>query len=428
MKLLGYYTCLAAICFLTTYPSRSEAQLYVVQVGDGTASLANISTAAFVKRFATNGTLDGTLTLPTTASGANFPLTLSGSATSEGFLSLTTNGNFLTLGGYGVSPGTTNVVNTTGETVPRVAARIQLGDVVESMGIDTTTALTNTFSSNNIRSVVSVDGSSFWLTGSSNGTRYAELGSTTSSSVSSTPSNLRVAKIVDGQLYVGAASGISRVGTGLPTDSGNTATSEINTGTGVASSYDYWFKDANTVYIADDRTIANGGGIQKWTQSEDVWSLAYTLNVDAGNGLRGLTGTVVEGQTVLYATTAQTSSNRILTVTDLGAGSPMTLLATAPTNTVFRGLVFVGSESEPQHPGDFDEDGDVDGRDFLVWQRGGSSPGGPLSASDLQDWQNNYPTSSDLAAVAAVPEPLVSTLLLSSVIMMAGLRKSAASK
>ncbi|GEM_PF-716769 len=34
-------------------------------------------------------------------------------------------------------------------------------------------------------------------------------------------------------------------------------------------------------------------------------------------------------------------------------------------------------------PGDFDEDGDVDGRDFLVWQR---DPG----VGDLADWQGNY--------------------------------------
>jgi hypothetical protein len=52
--------------------------------------------------------------------------------------------------------------------------------------------------------------------------------------------------------------------------------------------------------------------------------------------------------------------------------------------------------------GDFDNDGDVDGRDFLRWQRGGSPS--PLSAADLADWQANYGGGS-LAAVAAVPEP-----------------------
>jgi|GEM_PF-1645102 len=41
-------------------------------------------------------------------------------------------------------------------------------------------------------------------------------------------------------------------------------------------------------------------------------------------------------------------------------------------------------------PGDFDVDGDVDGHDFLKWQRGESPD--PLSASDLADWEANYGT------------------------------------
>jgi formylglycine-generating enzyme required for sulfatase activity len=49
-------------------------------------------------------------------------------------------------------------------------------------------------------------------------------------------------------------------------------------------------------------------------------------------------------------------------------------------------------------PGDFDHDGDVDGRDFLLWQRGGSPS--PLSPGDLSDWQGNY----------GVGQPLVATL------------------
>ncbi|QEG33473.1 hypothetical protein [Bythopirellula goksoeyrii] len=54
--------------------------------------------------------------------------------------------------------------------------------------------------------------------------------------------------------------------------------------------------------------------------------------------------------------------------------------------------------------GDFDFDGDVDGRDFLMWQRGGSPS--PLSASDLVAWRANYGDSGLLAAgLSAVPEP-----------------------
>ncbi len=53
-------------------------------------------------------------------------------------------------------------------------------------------------------------------------------------------------------------------------------------------------------------------------------------------------------------------------------------------------------------PGDFDFDGDVDGRDFLAWQRGGSP--NPLSSNDLSAWQGNYGFGA-IGALAAVPEP-----------------------
>lgn len=59
----------------------------------------------------------------------------------------------------------------------------------------------------------------------------------------------------------------------------------------------------------------------------------------------------------------------------------------------------------PNTPGDFDNDGDVDGTDFLIWQRGGSPS--PLSPADLSAWQTNYGAGGDLtsATIAVVPEP-----------------------
>jgi hypothetical protein len=51
--------------------------------------------------------------------------------------------------------------------------------------------------------------------------------------------------------------------------------------------------------------------------------------------------------------------------------------------------------------GDFDMDGDVDGNDFLVWQRG-EAPGG-LTQANLDLWKASYPAAN--AAAAAVPEP-----------------------
>ena len=56
-------------------------------------------------------------------------------------------------------------------------------------------------------------------------------------------------------------------------------------------------------------------------------------------------------------------------------------------------------------PGDFDFDLEVDGNDFLLWQRGESFT--PFSATDLADWESYYGTVVPLptSAATAVPEP-----------------------
>jgi hypothetical protein len=69
--------------------------------------------------------------------------------------------------------------------------------------------------------------------------------------------------------------------------------------------------------------------------------------------------------------------------------------------------------------GDFDGDGDVDGRDFLRWQRG-QSPS-PLSAGDLAQWKANY-GAGPLAAITSVPEPS-SVLLIACGLVLCTTRK-----
>jgi hypothetical protein len=60
--------------------------------------------------------------------------------------------------------------------------------------------------------------------------------------------------------------------------------------------------------------------------------------------------------------------------------------------------------------GDYDSNGVVDGRDFLIWQRGGSP--NPLSAGDLAAWKSNFGSGSAQSAVASVPEPGTALLVM----------------
>jgi T5SS/PEP-CTERM-associated repeat protein len=74
-----------------------------------------------------------------------------------------------------------------------------------------------------------------------------------------------------------------------------------------------------------------------------------------------------------------------------GSGSPFD-----PTSVVL-------SSYQPPTPGDFDHDGNVDGKDFLFWQRGDSPT--PGSVADLVAWRVNFGTSSSSALSTAAPEP-----------------------
>ncbi len=306
----------------------------VVRVGSGAAALAASGTAVFLDEYTPSGTLVQSIALPTAASGANRQFAQSGTATSEGFLSLSADGRYLVVGGYDVA-----LLATTppAATVARVVARIDMAG-----NVDTTTAFTDS-GSGNLRGVCTGDGTAFWGATSSTGLRYALLGGVTSVQLNSTATNLRVAGIFNGQLYAsGSAStvfSVVTVGTGLPTSSGQTVTtlSGLPIATG-PSAYDFFFANPTTLYLADDRSIASSGGVQKWVLVGSTWTLSYTLTAGISTGVRGLTGYVNSaGNTVLYATTTETS-NRLVTLTDSGVASSFTTVALAGTNKVFRGV------------------------------------------------------------------------------------------
>lgn len=316
----------------------TPGNLVVLRVGTGAAALSNASTATFLDEFTTAGTLVQSIPMPTAASGLDLPCTVSGSATSEGLLTLSADGRYLVAVGYSAAPGITSIVATTSVATPRVVARIALDGTVDS-----STAIDNLFSANNIRSAVTTDGSQFWVSGANSGVVYTTLGATGGTSLNATaPTNLRAIGVAGGQLFTTTSSGSAgrflAVGTGLPTTAGQTLTSVAGFPLSGGSPYDFHFADANTLYLADDGTFANGGGIQKWTLSAGTWSRQYVLSAGASVGCRGLSGYTNGGTTTLYATT---TTNLLVAVTDTGASATFTTLATGVTNTALRGVRFV---------------------------------------------------------------------------------------
>jgi hypothetical protein len=224
--------------------------------------------------------------------------------------------------------------------------------------VDTTTALTDAYSAFDFRSAVSVDGNQFWLTGAGEGVRYAAgLGTTTSTLLSGgAPSNVRVIGIYDSQVYTSSASGaflgVAALGTGLPTSSGQTTTLlpgfPVAGGPTAGSTYDYFFADPSTVYVADDNAPASTiGGVSKWTFSTvtNTWSRAYRITVQptptTNWGARGLSGYVQNGVTTLYATMNSPTATVLCSIVDTGPASTVTQLVTAPAGNAFRGVRFL---------------------------------------------------------------------------------------
>jgi hypothetical protein len=330
----------------------TPGNLAVVRVGDGVAPISGAAAPAFVQEIPVGGGVVSTIGLPTVGSGPNRRLTVAGSATSEGYLTLSDDGNYLVMVGYDAAVGTASIATSATASVNRVIGRVSLSD----RSVDTSTYFNATaYNAGNIRSACSVDGSAFWAsgTGSSNsgGVWYTLLGPQGGASVqlSISVTNTRNVDIVAGELYVssmsGAFRGVNRVGIGLPTTSGQTISllPGFDASTSSPQSvYDYWFASPSTLYVADDRAVASGGGIQKWTLNGATWQLAYTMASAPGGSVRGLTGYVdAGGNAVLFATTSETSANRIVTVSDAGAGSPFTTIATAPASTVYRGIRYL---------------------------------------------------------------------------------------
>lgn len=323
----------------------------VIRVGTGTAARTGASTEMFMDVYdKSTGALLAKIPYPQSASLPSQPITVSGTGTSEGRLTFSADGQYLLCGGYAAAPGVANIAATTSVAVPRVVARMDL-----TGAIDTTTTLGTAFSTVAIHNVASPDGVQLYATGAAGGVQYATIGGSSATALHvAAPTNLRVADVFAGQLYVAAASGafhgVGTVGTGLPTTGGQPVTLLPGFPTVAGpSSVDFFFADATTLYVADDRPFASGGGIQKWTLSAGTWTLQYTLAVSATDGCFALGGLVDGGTPTLVATTAPASPsavNRLICIADIGPGSVFSVVATSPTNTVFRGVRYVPYPSD----------------------------------------------------------------------------------
>ncbi len=328
--------------------SFTAGDLVIYRVGTGAGALSNVATAVFLDEYSATGSLVQTIALPTSASGANLSLSASGSATSEGLLTRSANGASLILTGYSAALGTSGVAS---------GASARVIGVVNAAGLaNTSTSLGSSLSGNNIRSAASSDGVQLWASGGTGGIVTTTLGSTSNATVvSSTVANNRQLEIYNGQLYSGTGSGsayrLGSVGSATPTGPGNAITGLPGLATSTGSPYAFFMADLNgnvagldTLYVADD-----AAGLQKYSFDGTTWAAKGTV---ASTSLRGLTGSVAADGTVnLFGT----SDSKLYSFSDTGGSSgtlsgSLTTLATAGTNTAFRGVALAPTISAVPEP------------------------------------------------------------------------------
>lgn len=326
----------------------TPGNIVVTRVGDGAAALTPMATAVYLDEYTPAGTLVQSVALPTAVTGNNRILTASGNATSELMLARTGNGRSLLLAGYGTAPGTIAVAGSQANDVARV-----VGVVSPDGTVDTSTSLGSAFNATNVRAVASADGTDLYVVGGNSGVQYIAFGGFNPTQLNTAPTNLRGVNIAGGNLYISAASspyvGLSVVGTGLPTATGQAVAilPGFPASTAGASPYGFYFADLSTtipgvdvVYVADDRS-GTGGGIQKWSLVAGTWTLngivagAATVRGLDGNTTGTTVSLVATSTTGLYLLSDDTGYNVAPTLTSIPAP-----VATAATNTAFRGIAF----------------------------------------------------------------------------------------
>ncbi len=322
------YIVLFFLPFSLSAQNFTPGNLSVLQVNGTTSAASPVTVCEYSPTTLNQSSPVNSWPLPS-GSGSN-NLTLSGSATSDGNMTLDSERMNLIVPGYDAASGTSAVTGASG--INRI---ILAFDPSGNYTVVSNVPQSQAFNGNNFRSATGA-GNRYYGAGAGsnptplNGIRI--MGAATSTQVAATV-NTRVVQIFNGQLYYSTnngTKGIYMAGTGIPVASGTASTlvASANSPFSFALS-----PDNNTLYVADD-----GAGILKYTRTGG--SGVFTASPVLSSILcRGLTVDFTTSPYIIYATTApSTGVNAIIRIID--GSSTTDTLALASTGTIFRGLTF----------------------------------------------------------------------------------------
>jgi hypothetical protein len=326
--------------------SAGAVSFAVVRVGvAGAGGLTSNATETHVEiRNLNTAALVSDILLPTSASGGNQPFSITGTATTEGMLNLSTDGTSLVLAGYNAALGT-SVNPNDGGTVQRVVAKLTLN----GSAVNTSTVITDAYGGT-IRSAATTTGAGYWLAGSTGGVRYVVQGSTgATSDIFNSRSNLRATQIVNGQLYATTGSPVNTdggvdtrvfsVGSGLPMSS--TAVFGNFPGVTTISPTNFALLDRSniiagpdTLYVAEASTT---NAIRRYDFNGAQWVEGAVFPISSGSVYFISTFADTSGVTIIASSNAG-----IYQWVDTGISglAPLpTVLVSQGTGFAFRGIV-----------------------------------------------------------------------------------------
>lgn len=346
---------LGTLLFLSAVEIQAQSfgtgNIVVVRIGTGTTMTAGSAQPVFIDEYNPCGELIRSIPLPVTSTGSNKRLTLPPASVdfSEGFISLSEDGQYLALGGYDAATGTAAVTSSASTTINRV-----VGIIDAAANVNTSTAFSNRFSTVSIRSAVT-DGSNVWAAGGNGGIVYASTGSTGTSNVLLTGTTGRCLNIFDGQLYASStATGLrlARVGTGLPVIASQTMTNLPGYPSSGGSPFQFFMARLNGSDTVNVLYIADNNQLKKYSLVSGSWIANGIIGL-TGDKYRGLTGTISGSDVILYALRRNDSGGEIIQYTDNTghnasfANLAPTILVQADSNKVFRDLSMAPQEASP---------------------------------------------------------------------------------
>jgi len=336
--------------------------LAVLRTGNGAIRLHLKQSPVFIDEFAPDRFNNGpliTVAIPTNGPDAMF---FNGHAATEGMLSRSSDGHFVTFAGY----GGVNLLQESG--TPSLLDIGRAFCAVDASG-KTRTIIYEQYGGTekmNPRGAVTDGSNHFWSCGNASGTAYYDASGSGGPVIFIAVPDSRQVKIINGTLYttlngpdgvfLGVPSGIFSFvdGSGDPAPLPDSPKTKLNLVLQADKDYSkiagFDLDPQGTIaYTADSVK-----GIQKYIKTDGQWKFAYNFSIPqnipaAANheaGCFGLTVDFTGSAPIIYATTTEgydgcVNSNRVVRIIDTGASAQvMTIAQAMSTETAFRGIAF----------------------------------------------------------------------------------------